>query len=67
MEGNKLRLREVTFIGPGRDAAGILFVPGLNVVCGASDTGKSFLVEVIDFLLGGGAELRDIPERVGYD
>jgi predicted nuclease with TOPRIM domain len=43
------------------------FQSGLNVICGASDTGKSFIVEAIDFLLGSGGALRDIPERVGYD
>jgi predicted ATP-dependent endonuclease of OLD family len=43
------------------------FQGGLNVICGASDTGKSFIVEAIDFLLGAKGPLRDIPERVGYD
>ncbi|HOV87815.1 MAG TPA: AAA family ATPase [Syntrophobacteraceae bacterium] len=43
------------------------FQRGLNIICGASDTGKSFLVEAVDFLLGGGDPLRDIPARVGYD
>ena len=66
MPNKNLVLREVTFIGAGQEPAKIEFQPGLNVLCGASETGKSFLVEAIDFLLGG-AELRDIPERVGYD
>ena len=43
------------------------FGPGLNVIYGASNTGKSFIVEAIDFMLGGKPPLRDIPERVGYD
>lgn len=59
-------IRDITFIGPGQESARIKFQPGLNVLCGASETGKSFLVEVIDYLLGG-SMLRDIPERVGYD
>ena len=37
------------------------------MIYGASDTGKSFIVEAIDFMLGGRTPLRDIPERVGYD
>jgi predicted nucleic acid-binding Zn-ribbon protein len=49
------------------EAASIDFHPGVNVLCGASETGKSFLVESLDFLLGAGKPLRDIPERVGYD
>lgn len=41
------------------------FERGLNVIYGASETGKSFTLEAIDYMLGG-KELRDIPERVGY-
>jgi hypothetical protein len=59
-------IKNICFVGPGKDTANMDFQKGLNVICGASETGKSFLVEVIDYLLGG-SELRDIPERVGYD
>lgn len=62
----KLIIRDVTFLGPGQEPATIKFQSGLNVVCGASETGKSFLVEAIDYFLGG-KRLKDIPERVGYD
>jgi hypothetical protein len=41
--------------------------PGLNIICGSSETGKSFVVETIDFMFGGGSELRQLPERAGYD
>ena len=60
-------LRHLVFLGPRRDPAAVAFGPGLNVVFGASDTGKSFLVETIDYMLGGKPPLREIPERVGYD
>jgi hypothetical protein len=60
-------LRHIVFLGPHRERATVAFGPGLNVIYGASDTGKSFLVEAIDFMLGGKRPLRDIPERVGYD
>ena len=60
-------LRHLVFLGPQREPADLAFGPGLNIVYGASDTGKSFLVEAIDFMLGGRPPLRDIPERVGYD
>jgi len=43
------------------------FSPGLNVVSGPSDTGKSYLVEAIDFMLGGQTPPRQIPESIGYD
>jgi len=62
-----LRLRHLSFHGPARKFAMISFGPGLNVIHGASNTGKSFIVDSIDFMLGGKGPLRDIPERVGYD
>jgi len=62
-----VRLRFLGFIGPQKEPATVNFGPGLNVIYGASNTGKSFIVEAIDFMLGGKPPLRDIPERVGYD
>jgi multidrug efflux pump subunit AcrA (membrane-fusion protein) len=67
MTWNPLQLRGLSFNSPHREPASLEFQSGLNVICGASDTGKSFLVEAIDFLLGAKGPLRDIPERVGYD
>lgn len=61
-----MTLRGVAFLGPIKETALVEFETGLNVVAGASDTGKSFIVESIDFLLGK-SKLRDIKERVGYD
>lgn len=62
-----LRIRHIAFHGPNREPAVLEFGAGLNLLYGASDTGKSFVVEAIDFMLGGKTALRDIPERVGYD
>jgi uncharacterized coiled-coil DUF342 family protein len=68
MTWSALQLRGISFLGPvGKSPALLEFQSGLNVICGASETGKSFIVEAIDFLLGGSDPLRDIPERVGYD
>ena len=64
---SSLLLRYLAYLGPDREVASIDLKPGLNVVCGASETGKSFLVESINFMLGGQKPLRDIPERAGYD
>ena len=61
-----IKIRSISFLGAGVVTASIEFDQNLSVVCGASDTGKSFLVEAIDFLLGG-RQLRDIPELNGYD
>jgi len=61
------RLRFLGFFGPQKQPSTVTFGSGLNVIYGASNTGKSFIVEAIDFMLGGKPPLRDIPERVGYD
>lgn len=61
-----LRLRYLSFHGQNRAPAVIEFGPGLNVIYGASDTGKSFIVEALDFMLGGKGPLRDMTERDGY-
>lgn len=61
------RLRFLGFFGPQKPPATVTFGSGLNVIYGASNSGKSFIVEAIDFMLGGKPPLRDIPERVGYD
>lgn len=60
-----MRLRDLTFVGPGREPAAIRFSAGLTVVYGASDTGKSFILDAIDFMLGS-SKLRKIPESEGY-
>lgn len=67
MKASAIQLRKLTLLGPKREPASVDFATGLNVICGASETGKSFIVEALDFMLGGSEPLRDIPERVGYD
>ena len=62
-----LLLGYLAFFGPDKPPADLSFAPGLNVICGASETGKSFIVESIDFMLGQEKPVRDIPERDGYD
>ena len=62
-----INVERITFLGPNQEPATVEFPDDVSVVCGASDTGKSFLVESIDYLLGGSGPLRDIPQRVGYD
>lgn len=59
--------RRLAFTGPGKDVRDLAFVDGLNVVWGASNTGKSFTVKAIDFMLGSGSSLPEIDQRKGYD
>ena len=53
--------------GPGREPAEVPFGPGLTLITGRSDTGKTHIVECIDFALGSGSAPKEIPERDGYD
>ena len=64
MSDHYLQLRKILFKGPKQQAS-LNFHSGVNVICGASDTGKSFLAEAIDFMLGG-SKLREIPELAPY-
>jgi len=65
MSDSYLQLRSISFRGPKAQTE-LSFEAGINVICGASDTGKSFLADSIDFMLGDSA-LKEIPERSEYD
>jgi len=67
MTWQPLQLRGISFLSPKEAPALLEFKSGLNVICGATDTGKSFIVESINYLLGSSEPLRDIRARVGYD
>ncbi len=58
-------LRQLTLTGPGVANAELLFTRGLNVIAGPSDTGKTFIAQCIDFVMGGSA-LKEIPEAAQY-
>jgi hypothetical protein len=62
---NRLTLTHLTFIGADVPTATVSFGPGATVIRGPSDTGKSFIVDAIDFMLGA-SKLKEIPERAGY-
>ncbi|KTD85681.1 hypothetical protein [Paenibacillus etheri] len=60
-------IKKLVLQGPGKEDAILTLNKGLNVVAGASDTGKSFAYECINYILGG----TDVPEKpkesIGYD
>lgn len=60
-----LRLLHLTYAGSGKPTARVEFDDALTVVYGASDSGKSFIVESIGYMLGGDSPSR-IPEAEGY-
>jgi hypothetical protein len=62
---NRISLAHLTFVGPHKTPANVEFGPRTTVIHGPSDTGKSFIVDAIDFMLGG-SSLREIPQRAGY-
>ena len=53
--------------GPGKPDAVLDFIDGLNVVAGASDTGKSYAVSCLDYLFGASKPPRTIAAARGYD
>ncbi|MFV4913134.1 AAA family ATPase [Microbacterium lacticum] len=61
----RLTLSHLTFTGTNTIPASVDFSPHVTVIHGPSDTGKSFIVDAIDFVLGA-KELKEIPEREGY-
>jgi hypothetical protein len=66
MVEKRITLLGLRVVGRERPAAEVSFAPGLNVIVGSSETGKTFIFETIDFMLGGKA-LRRLPESSGYD
>ncbi|WP_131800222.1 hypothetical protein [Methylobacterium indicum] len=61
------RIVEIRLTGSGKQDALIRFEPGPNVVTGDSDTGKSYLLRLIDFILGAAELSKIIDEASGYD
>jgi hypothetical protein len=60
-----ITLLHLTFVGPGKAPATVEFGRHLTVIYGASDTGKSFIVDAIDYMLGA-SKLKKIDEADGY-
>ncbi|WP_131769424.1 ATP-binding protein [Candidatus Protofrankia californiensis] len=60
-----LRLDQLIFAGTEKAPVQVQFGPRLNVIHGPSDTGKTFAVDAVNYMLGA-ATLRDIREAGGY-
>jgi hypothetical protein len=62
-----MQLRFLLITGPACDPAVVDFGPGLNVIHGGSNTGKSQVLRLIDYTLGAKEPPEPIPEQAGYD
>lgn len=54
------------FEGANKPNAVVEFTRGCNVISGASDTGKTFMLQCIDYMFGAGTPPKIIPEANGY-
>ncbi|KAA0020253.1 hypothetical protein F0A16_00080 [Salinicola corii] len=64
---NGIRLRHLVFTGSGIEPAELEFDEGLNIIYGASNTGKSFASKAILFMLGVSKSLPAIEEIAAYE
>lgn len=60
------RIVEIRLTGDGQKDAIIRFEPGSNVVTGDSDTGKSYLLRLVDYILGAEELKKVIEEAADY-
>jgi hypothetical protein len=63
----RIVIKRLAFTGPEQEIKDLSFVPGLNVLWGASNAGKSFMVKSLDFMFGSGTPLPGIPQLKGFD
>ena len=61
-----IRLRHLVFTGPKVEPAALEFQDGLNILYGASNTGKSFATEAILFMIGASKSLPVNEEIATY-
>lgn len=64
---NGFYIKQLSVTGINLVPAEITFQKGGNLVTGDSDSGKSYLFAVLQFILGRSSEIKDIPESVGYE
>jgi len=64
---NSFMLTKLVVTGNGLEPAVIEFKTGLNVITGPTSTGKSFIFDCINYMLGGQSLDRKPPEATTYD
>ena len=63
----RMRIDRLAFYGPERKSVAVDYGRGLTIVWGASNHGKSFSAQAIDFVLGAKGSLEVPPEGRGFD
>ncbi|WP_010161980.1 hypothetical protein [Sphingomonas sp. PAMC 26617] len=63
----RLIFRHLSFIGTAKTVSTLPFVDGTNVIYGASNTGKSFTLAALQFMLGKSTPLPAIEQLDGYE
>lgn len=58
-------IKRITISGNGKKSSSVELMSGLNIVCGPSDTGKSYIIEILDYLFG--SDHIPIDVKHGYD
>jgi len=66
MSLSRLMLTGIRVEGPAVSPASVDFGPGLTVISGASDTGKTYIANTVDFLLGATEPPPDNPVSRRY-
>ncbi len=61
----KFFIKNITATGSNAIPSSLDFTDGLNIVCGPSNTGKSYVLQCIDFMFGSGTKPFD--ESTGFD
>lgn len=56
----------IAVLGPNKPTAEIILDKGLNVISGASETGKSYIIELMDYIVGSHDQPKSIDQANGY-
>lgn len=59
--------KELRVLGPNKEPAIIKLDNSLNVISGPSNTGKSYIFQCIDFMLGAQSKPKSIKQSAGYE
>lgn len=60
-------IKELSLSGNNVETSSLDFTNGLNIICGPSNTGKSYIAECLDFIFGCDSKDFRIGKETGYD